>query len=274
MFVLTTIQDLICTFAFKPPASTYLKAEKTLVFPDMKIALTLNTCENSTSTINKLQDIHKPVLLFCHGNAEDIGTGVRGCFSYCRFLAQECACDVISFDYPGYGQSSRTATSEKNTCESAAKVLAYITNTLLAQNIFLFGKSIGSVPALEVATLNCANVRGLFLQCPVATGIRTLQLSKYFPSAILQKCDTLCLDNVSRMKKVQIPVCIVHGRQDAVIPYNNSQVLGMHCAHMLEPVLLVGSETYPANHNNIELHYKEELIDMLINLMRKKSITV
>lgn len=237
----------------------------------MKIATRI-TAENQENSCHKLVDIHKPVIVYCHGNAEDIGSGQFGCQAFCTFIAKECNCVVVSFDYPGYGQSCDIKPNEKNICEAIDVVLEYVEKVLLAQNVFLYGKSIGSVPALYAASKSEKKYKGLFLHSPLATAARVTFFRNVLPNFLLSNyCDHLYLDNLSRIKKVTCPTAIIHGKQDEIIDYHNSIELWKACPHKFENLVLVGTNSFKALHNNIEYEYSTNLLDLLQHLLSQNS---
>ena len=52
----------------------------------------------------------RPLLLYSHGNAEDLGTA----YDHLQWLATSLECDVLAYDYVGYGHSSDGLMSEAN----------------------------------------------------------------------------------------------------------------------------------------------------------------
>ena len=47
-------------------------------------------------------DLNRYIIIYCHGNSGDIGTS----FMECQLLSMNLQCDVLCFEYPGYGLSS------------------------------------------------------------------------------------------------------------------------------------------------------------------------
>ena len=66
--------------------------------------------ENSDTKIRIPAFIFKPkdfyqyncIIIYCHGNSGDIGTS----FMECQILSRNLRCEVLSFEYPGYGLSN------------------------------------------------------------------------------------------------------------------------------------------------------------------------
>lgn len=119
----------------------------------------------------------KFTVLFSHGNAADLGmlTGF-----YCR-LVHQLNINLFSYDYSGYGRSSGTAT-EKNLyadIEAAWHVLLKRYD-LKRENVILYGQSIGTACAVDLATKYQAG--GVILHSPLMSGIRLLfPVKRTFP---------------------------------------------------------------------------------------------
>ena len=165
----------------------------------------------------------KNIILFLHGNNEDIHTGR----SYCQWIADETDMNVLTCDYPGYGFSTGCA-SEEGMQSAAAAMLDFTLSKLQHQmsEIIILGKSIGSSPAITLASLPpCINLGGVILVSPVASAVRCLSVSNSLPNFILQEMDSWCLPSIVRMKDISCPVQFIHGLQDKLVPSSNTRML-------------------------------------------------
>jgi pimeloyl-ACP methyl ester carboxylesterase len=190
------------------------------------------------------------LLLFFHGNSEDVASGT----SYCQWLADNTRSNVLSCDYPGYGFSSGEAT-ESGMNSAAFAALDIATNKLghKLHEIIVIGKSIGSTPAIHIASHNiCAALGGLVLIAPVASGVRCFSLSVKIPKMILAEMDSWVLPNITHIRDVACPVQFIHGLHDDVVPCSNSHMLisAMPFPPLTDPVWL------DAGHNDIESRHK------------------
>ncbi|GKT36920.1 Protein of unknown function DUF818 like protein [Aduncisulcus paluster] len=188
-------------------------------------------------------------IIYSHGNAEDIGQ--LGTVS--TFLSIELKCNVIVYDYPGYGLSSGKP-SDKSLCMAALAVYRYATNTLKIppESIISYGRSIGSVAATHIAFTH-KNVAGLVLQSPLASAYRVVFKVK----------STLLFDqfrNVDKVKTITTPVLIIHGRKDQIIPFHNAETLLANSPTAVTPLFLDN-----ARHNNILSHF---CVDLMLRLKR------
>ena len=143
------------------------------------------------------------------------------------------------------------APSERRICADAAAALAYATETLRLvpeRDIVLYGKSIGSVPTLSLATNQA--FRGIILVSGVASGARTM-------SSTFGRCaDRLAFNNLARLRKVRVtPVQLVHGKLDAVVAIADALAMYDVCKahHPLAPSWIDDGE-----HNGIETTNAQE----------------
>jgi fermentation-respiration switch protein FrsA (DUF1100 family) len=155
-------------------------------------------------------------LLMSHGNAEDIGQNRP---LYEEYRRRGFA--VFAYDYRGYGTSAGTPTEQGIYADEYA-AWDYLLNTLRVSpsRIILHGTSVGSGPAVELAErLSIADQD----QRPAA-----LILVAPFRSAftVLTKVPIIPWDkfpNAQRIKNVLMPVLVIHGEADGVIPFSHGQ---------------------------------------------------
>lgn len=197
-------------------------------------------------------------ILFSHGNADDIGTSA----SYCQWLADSLGCNVVSYDYVNYGVSDKVETTEHNMNHSIEAVYGYLRGSLQipASRIFFFGKSLGTVPTVHLASQPYVEeIAGTVLVSPLASGARVLLTKTRFPASIMEQLDDLFAPNIKKIGSVRRPVMIIHGTEDAVVPVQNS--------HDLFNQLKDGVDYPPlwvhAGHNDIESRYKSLFISSI-----------
>ena len=202
-------------------------------------------------------------ILFSHGNADDIGTSA----SYCQWIADSVSCNVVAYDYVNYGLSDRHETTEHNMHHSIEAVYGYLRGSLdiPASRIFLFGKSLGSIPTVHLASQPYVEeIAGTILVSPIASGARVLLPSTRLPASMMCVLDDMFAPNIKRMGLVKCPVLIVHGTEDKVVPVQN--------AHDLFERLKDGCDYPPlwvdAGHNDIESRFKNLFISSVNAFLR------
>lgn len=143
-------------------------------------------------------------LLFSHGNAEDLYT-LR---PYLKLL-QEHGFAVFAYDYPGYGKSTGKAT-EESTYQAIQAAYQYLSTELNvpANKIIVFGRSLGSGPSIELCTRY--PVKGLILESPFVSAYRVYTIWPILP---FDK-----YTNLNKLSKLSIPILLIHGTRDSVIP--------------------------------------------------------
>ena len=148
---------------------------------------------------------------FFGGNAEDLG-------DLEPFLRQihDAGFAVFAFDYPGYGQSG--GRPSEATLYAASRVardhLRKELHVLPAQTL-IYGRSLGSGPAVEMATEE--RVGGLVVQSGFVSAYRVVTRWPIVPFDQFE--------NLSKMTRVQCPVLVMHGQADEVISFRHGETL-------------------------------------------------
>ena len=112
-------------------------------------------------------DNPKYTILFTHGNAVDLGQ----MSSFFVGLGSRIDCNIFSFDYSGYGISTGRP-SEKNVYADTQAAWDSLRQkfSLDPSQIILYGQSIGTVAAIDLATR--FEVAGVVLHSPLMSGMR------------------------------------------------------------------------------------------------------
>jgi pimeloyl-ACP methyl ester carboxylesterase len=197
----------ICSCAdrliFHPPYPSYTRSDDLLIIP-------VTPTEN-IAAMYRPADPNGFVLLFSHGNAEDIGRNVDF-FE----LANEHGFGIFAYDYRGYGQSDGNA-GEKNTYQDITAAYRYLTETLQIppQRILILGRSVGSGPSTWLATQQPA--AGLILESPFVSAFRVVTKYKILPFDRY--------DNLGRIKNIKCPLLIIQGKEDEVVGFWHGPML-------------------------------------------------
>ncbi|KAJ3677523.1 hypothetical protein LUZ60_003247 [Juncus effusus] len=177
-------------------------------------------------------------VLYSHGNAADLGM----MYSLFVNLSIELKVNLMAYDYSGYGQSSGKP-SEQNSysdIEAAYKCLVE-TYRVDPQSVILYGQSIGSGPALDLAArLKC--LRAVILHCPLLSGLRVMYPVKRTYWFDIYK-------NIDKIPLVRCPITIIHGTNDEIIDSSHGKKLFESCQQKYEPLWIEGG-----NHCNLETY--------------------
>jgi len=156
-------------------------------------------------------------VLFCHGNAGDIGDRIGSIRTF-----NSLGYNVLIFDYRGYGDSSGTPT-EKGTYLDAMAAWKYLIGDrgIPAERIVLFGRSLGGAVATWLATEvdpGALVIESVFTSAPDMA-------SRMFPLMPTRFVCRFKYDSVDRIGRVGCPVLIAHSRYDEMIPFKHGQRL-------------------------------------------------
>lgn len=154
-------------------------------------------------------DAGAPMIVWCHGN----GGNIIDRAAVARELARR-GVSVFLFDWRGYGRSEGAA-SEKALYLDALAAHDHAVQKLNAPVIVLYGESLGGPYAAFVASQR--KVRSVIIEnsFPSLTAVgnalyRPLPLGWFVPGA---------MTTVRWLNAAGVPVLVMHGRRDAVIPF-------------------------------------------------------
>lgn len=188
---------------FLPQPSSYQDTEEILKLKSQG--------EKEISAIHLVNSTAKYTILYAHGNAEDLGDSKK-------FLEKlrDLGFNVFAYDYRGYGTSVGTPT-EKNAYHDIDAAYNYLINNLkiIPQNIIVFGRSVGGGSAVDLAARQL--VGGLILESTFTSAFQVIIPHKILP---FDK-----FNNFAKIKKVNCPVLIMHGKADEIIPFSHGQKL-------------------------------------------------
>lgn len=222
----------LCLYAFVVSDSMIFPAPESS-YSDGPEILKLNSPDGETVSTYFLEaPDSKDILLYSHGNGEDIGH-IRPLLAQ----YQERGISVFVYDYPGYGTSTGEP-SEKGVYAAAEAAFRYLTEEkgYPPESITLYGRSLGSGPACWLAERY--PVSGLILDGAFSSTFRVMTNVKLLPFDRF--------DNLAILPKLDCPVLLIHGKQDQVIPFSH--------ALKNEAALKGAAETLwiaTANHNNL-----------------------
>jgi fermentation-respiration switch protein FrsA (DUF1100 family) len=151
-------------------------------------------------------------LLICHGNAGNLSDAGRPeHYAGLRALGL----NLLAFDYRGYGESGGSP-SEAGLYRDAEAAYGYLRDTLGVppERIVLFGHSLGSAVAVELATRVPA--AGLVLDGALISVIaRAQEVYPYVPVRWIARSRFASIEKIGRVK---IPKLFLHARRDDVVP--------------------------------------------------------
>ena len=205
-----------------------------------------------------------PALLYLHGSRWDL-TGQL----FRIEQLHDFGFSVLAIDYRGFGKSSGELPSEATVYEDAQ--LAWDRLAVLQPDParrFIYGHSLGGAVAIDLAAkLSAATpqgsgapARGLIVESSftsLAEIARSLTVS-WLPVDLLL---TQKFDSIKKIRDVHLPVLIVHGADDRMVPSRFSQAL-YDAAHEPKKLLLVEGATHNNSMRTGGSAYREALQEM------------
>lgn len=169
----------------------------------------------------QLFSVDKPVgtLIYFHGN--------RGNLEKWGPIGQaltKYGYNVIVWDYPGYGKSSGDSDFD-NFLSVTTSVFSEFLKQDTTGNIVIYGRSLGTGAAMSLTGHH--NIKRIILETPYTNMKDVIKYHTW----VLQKFVTKNIDNQIEMENCPVPVLILHGTGDKVIPYHMSQILIRNCKH-------------------------------------------
>lgn len=184
-------------------------------------------------------------ILFSHGNAVDVGQMA----SFLVYLSARLQCNILTYDYAGYGASTGAPTEANIYADVDAAWRCLVDHYGLSPDqVILYGQSIGTVPTVDLASR--IKVAGVILHSPLTSGVRVA-----FPDT-KQTWFFDAFPSIDKVEKITSPVLVIHGKDDEVIDFSHGQAIYERCPHAVDPLWVEG-----AGHNDVE-HF-DEYIDRL-----------
>jgi fermentation-respiration switch protein FrsA (DUF1100 family) len=196
----------------------------------------LTTRDNETINGLFFTGTKKEVILYFHGNAGDLST-----WQYIMADFAQLGYGMLIIDYRGYGKSTGTLSEEGLYADADAAYEFLISKGFAAQQIIIYGRSIGTGVATDLASRKPC--KGLVLESPY-TNMIALAKEKarwLLPGLILK----YRLDNLSKLRHIHVPIVFFHGTKDELIPAAHTDTLYANYTGVKKKILIEG-----AGHND------------------------
>jgi hypothetical protein len=191
-----------------------------------------------------LSETGAPVILFFHGNGE-----IAADYNELGPIYRRMGMHFLAFDYRGYGRSggSPTITAMMRDCH----VVFEYTKKFLSEKRFtgpliVMGRSLGSAPALELASTYPNQVSGLIIESGFAFAEPLLALFG-FSMKRLGVTEQEAFRNAEKIRSFEKPCLIIHGERDHLIPFAEGKALFEACKAKKKKLLMIPG----ANHNDL-----------------------
>ena len=186
-----------------------------------------------------------PWILFFHGNGEVVSD-----YDEISPFYHQKKINFVVADYRGYGASTGVPTLSDLVQDAHLifkRVKEELTRRNLRKDLWVMGRSLGSISALELAFHYQEAMKGLIIESGFPSVVRIMtHLGMPAQGMGLEKIDQECLE---RIKKIYLPTLIIHGEQDSLVPLENAKEIYQHLGTQGKKLFVIPSAT----HNDIML---------------------
>ncbi len=204
-----------------------------------------------------------PWILFFHGNGEVVSD-----YDEIAPIYHERRLNLGIADYRGYGASGGVPTltdlpgDAQAIFEAAKKELV---SRGFGNRLWIMGRSLGSISALELASRYPDSVQGLIIESGFCSVVRILtNLGMPAPETGLEKVDQECVEMI---RKISIPTLIMHGERDTLVPVKEAKDLYRDLGSKRKDLLIIPA----ADHNNIMIVGFKKYFDTLEHFVWKSG---
>ncbi len=154
-------------------------------------------------------------ILLLHGNADSAFS--RWQVRHCESLRQS-GFNVLGFDYRGFGRTPGQPSEAGMYDDTEAAYTSLLRRGVAPDRIIILGHSLGSGPAVKLATRRPAAALVLF---GAFTSIPDAAAEKY-PYLPVRLVVGVHFNSLARIRGVHMPIVIAHSREDSKIPYSHA----------------------------------------------------
>lgn len=196
-------------------------------------------------------DPKAPALLYLHGarrGIEDSGFRIE--------QMRDLGFSVLALEYRGFGRSTDELPSEATVTEDARAGWQWLERVHPALDRYIFGHSLGGAIAVDLAS-QVQDAKGLIVE-GTFTSIADVVSSFRWGWLPIAPLITQHFDSVGKIARIKVPVLVVHGAADSLIPPSLGRALFDKVTAKKRFVLVEGGTHYSTNRIG-QAQYREAL---------------
>ena len=190
-----------------------------------------------------LGDKSWPPILYFHGNGEV----VSDYDAIARFYHQR-RINLIVADFRGYGASDGSPTFT-NLVQDAHRIFGAVKEELsqkgIPPDLWVMGRSMGSISALELADHYPHQMKGLVIESGFASVTRLIKHLGLPVQGI--PLEAIEQERMHMIRKISVPTLLIHGELDNLVPLQEAKDLFENLGAVQKKLLIIPK----ADHNNI-----------------------
>lgn len=205
-----------------------------------------------------------PWILFFHGNGEVVSD-----YDEIAPFYHQRRLNLVVADYRGYGKSEGVPTL-KDLVQDAHVIFAEVKKEVWKRgsrrDLWIMGRSLGSIAAIELAHQDQDSIGGLIIESGFPSVVRIMiHLGLSAHSHDLERIDQECLKMI---EKILLRTLIIHGERDTLVPIKEARDILNHLGTERKELLTIPS----ANHNDIMLVGFREYFDGIQQFVKKTAV--
>jgi len=206
-----------------------------------------------------------PSIIYFHGNGETVAS-----HDWVAPFYNQRGINLFVADYRGYGSSNGKPTIS-NMIGDAHTIFKGFNEIIekegFKRSLFIMGRSLGSMPATEVAFNYQDDIRGLIIESGTANNFRRLwdYLGITKKEAILSE-ESLFLNKV-KIRQVHKPTLIIHGEYDQIISVKEGEELYRNSGAQDKRILIIPG----ADHNDVMMVKQNLYFDTIEKFIKAYS---
>ncbi|MFW9853471.1 MAG: alpha/beta hydrolase [Candidatus Thorarchaeota archaeon] len=205
-----------------------------------------------------------PNLMFFHGNGE-IATD----YDNIAPLYQELGINLSVMDFRGYGESTGIPTFSSllmDAYEIFPLFRKFLNDNGFMGPVSVMGRSLGSAPALELASHFQKDLQCLIIESGFANTYLLLQ--RLGISEIHSHSDKAeAISALPIIREIKIPLLVIHGERDSIIPLEEGIALYQNAGSKRKEILIIPS----AGHNDLLYWGRDDYMAAISGITRDQS---
>lgn len=208
-----------------------------------------------------LKEPNWPSILYFHGNGE-----VASDYDDIKNFYWALGLNLIVADYRGYGMSNGRP-NFKNVANDARLVFGSVVQELQSREfssvLWIMGRSLGSMSALEIAGHEQQNLQGLIIESGFACPSRLVKqwgLPANYKD--LEIVEAQCLE---MLRSIKIPALVIHGDEDNLVYLLEGKLVYENLGSLQKELLIIDG----ADHNDIIFADLEKYFGVLGRFVRQ-----
>lgn len=189
------------------------------------------------------------LIIYYYGNSETVRESRERLF----FLAGNTGFDILCLDYRGYGASSGSPSIDSLLADSLAIYDAFAP---FYMDIFIYGHSLGTIPALHTAIER--RVNGVVLEAAFTTAKEAIpgtayHLPEFLKGIIAFEASEELINRKpqqsERISSLKSPLLLLHGSKDRMFPVSMAEKMHKNAGSRKKFLTIIEN----AGHNNLDL---------------------